>query len=117
MQSYEDIINNLIGELRRGTLIISVLSQLEEQEYGYSLIHKLQEKGMNIDSNTLYPLLRRLETQGLLCSELITIQEKPRKYYQKTELGNKVYHEVIKQWHEIQNSIENLTRGNEDGNK
>lgn len=108
---YEEIMANLSGELRRGTLILSVLSQLELQEYGYSLIHKLNEKGMNADSNTLYPLLRRLETQGLLQSEIKMIQDKPRKYYSRTKLGNEVYFKLVKEWKQMNEVIENLIKG------
>lgn len=110
---FEEIINNLIAELRRGTLILSVLSQLEEQEYGYSLLHKLEERNVKVDSNTLYPLMRRLEKQGLLLSEVRRIQEKPRKYYIRTELGNKVYEELLKQWRQMNQNIEKLIGGME----
>ena len=75
----DDLISTLVQELRRGTLIMVVLSQLKNEEYGYSLISNLKENGIAIESNTLYPLLRRLENQGLLKSEWKTNEEKPRK--------------------------------------
>ncbi|MBW5397961.1 PadR family transcriptional regulator, partial [Brachyspira pilosicoli] len=73
----DDLISSLVQELRRGTLIMVVLSQLKNEEYGYSLISKLKENSITIESNTLYPLLRRLENQGLLKSEWKTNEEKP----------------------------------------
>lgn len=114
MQIYEELINSLISELRRGTIILSVLSQLDTKEYGYSLIHKLEAKGMNIDSNTLYPLLRRLEKQGILESKWDHEEEKPRKYYTRTDLGNQIYNELFKQWKMMNQSIENMLGGRKD---
>ncbi|HBL50179.1 MAG TPA: PadR family transcriptional regulator, partial [Firmicutes bacterium] len=61
-----ELIDNMVRELRRGTIVISVLSQLQDQAYGYNLVNSLSEKGFNIEADTLYPLLRRLENQGLL---------------------------------------------------
>ena len=58
------------SELRRGTLTISVLSQMNKLKYGYALVQSLEDKGIAIDPNTLYPLLRRLESQGLLESKV-----------------------------------------------
>ena len=65
----EDLVQNMLLELRRGVLSIAVLSQLSKEEYGYSLLKALSDKGMEIDQSTLYPLLRRLESQGLLQSD------------------------------------------------
>ena len=63
-------IDNLILEMRRGVIVLAVLSQCSQEQYGYSLMKSLSEKGLEIDQGTLYPLLRRLETQGLLSSQL-----------------------------------------------
>ena len=68
-QLINDITESFALELRRGSIILAVLSQLNEEQYGYSLIKKLSNKGFEIDQGTLYPLLRRLETQKLLESE------------------------------------------------
>lgn len=65
MGEEKDLLSSLLLELRRGTLTISVLSQMKEPKYGYALVQSLEEKGVAIDPNTLYPLLRRLENQGL----------------------------------------------------
>ena len=66
MGEEKDLLSSLLLELRRGTLTMSVLSQMKEPKYGYALVQSLEEKGVAIDPNTLYPLLRRLENQGLL---------------------------------------------------
>lgn len=110
MAEEKDLLGNLIQELRRGTLILSVLSQLHEARYGYALVEQLEEKGVSIDPNTLYPLLRRLEKQGLLCSEWDTGESKPRKYYKRTPLGNGIYMELKEQWKYISNSMDSLLK-------
>ncbi len=94
----KDLLESLLSELRRGTLVLCVLSQLEEARYGYSLIQRLEGKRVPIDANTLYPLLRRLEQQGLLCSEWNTEEAKPRKYYKRTVFGDRIFAELVKQW-------------------
>ena len=101
----DDLISSLVQELRRGTLIMVVLSQLKNEEYGYSLINKLKENGITIESNTLYPLLRRLENQGLLKSEWKTNEEKPRKYYLITKDGLKVLEKSKEHWNEYSNAV------------
>lgn len=95
----KDLLESFLSELRRGTLILGVLSQLKEARYGYALVQVLEEKGIAIDANTLYPLLRRLEKQGLLCSEWNTEEAKPRKYYKRTVFGDNIYKELVEQWH------------------
>lgn len=109
----KDLVESLLSELRRGTLILGVLSQLDESRYGYALIQSLEEKGMSIDANTLYPLLRRLEKQELLCSEWNTEEAKPRKYYKRTEYGDTVYKIMIEQWIKISEGMAGLIGGNE----
>ena len=108
MVEEKELLNNLVLELRRGTLILSVLSQLKEAKYGYSLVQSLDEKGVLIDPNTLYPLLRRLEKQGLLCSEWEIGESKPRKYYRRTPMGDRIYFELMKNWKSLSSSMANL---------
>ncbi len=112
MAEEKDLLGNLIQELRRGTLILSVLSQLKEARYGYALVEQLEEKGVSIEPNTLYPLLRRLEKQGLLCSEWEIGEAKPRKYYKRTPLGNEIYQALKEQWKNISFGIERLLKEN-----
>ncbi len=108
MNDIKEIIATLTLELRRGTIVLSVISQLGTPQYGYSLVKSMEEKGVSIDTNTLYPLLRRLEKQGILASEWDTDEAKPRKYYKRTELGNQVYEQLKNQWNQMAFSIQSL---------
>lgn len=76
-------------ELRRGVLVMAVLSQLRRPQYGYSLRQALADGGMPIEEGTLYPLLRRLESQGFLDSEWNTEFTPPRRYYRLSEAGRR----------------------------
>lgn len=105
-----DEFQNLITELKRGSLTLAVLGSLHESYYGYSLLQSLQENGIEIEANTLYPLLRRLDTQGLLDSTWDTTQSRPRKYYNLSEKGFRVYKELMIEWQKIQISVENICR-------
>jgi len=87
----ENIMKNMRLELRKGTLVLSVLSQLNTKHYGYSLVTTLNNLGLKIDQNTLYPLLRRLDKQGLLKSSWEVMEPRPRKYYSLSRLGDEVY--------------------------
>ena len=82
-----EIVSGFLLELRRGTVILCVLAKLRRPAYGYQLITDLADTGMPVEANTLYPLLRRLEAQGLLESAWNTGGAKPRKYYAATALG------------------------------
>ncbi|QWU15262.1 DNA-binding transcriptional regulator, PadR family [Paenibacillus sophorae] len=115
MADFQETINGLIQELRRGTIIISVLSQLSKPQYGYSLVTILQEKGVSIDPGTLYPLLRRLEKQELLESTWDTNETRPRKYYSLSPAGKEVYLQLCKEWKSLSDSLESLIKG-DDGN-
>lgn len=108
----KDLLESLLSELRRGTLILCVLSQLGEARYGYALVQILEEKGVPIDANTLYPLLRRLEKQGLLCSEWDTGEAKPRKYYKRTVFGDQIFAELVNQWNSLSAGMNDLLGGN-----
>jgi len=97
----ESILVNMIVELRRGTQIISVLSQLEKNQYGYSLLQNLDGKGVKMEAGTLYPLLRRLESQGLLSSEWDTTESRPRKYYVLSPDGKQMLDKLKEEWKQI----------------
>ena len=101
---------NLISELRRGTLVLSVLSQLEEQQYGYSLREQLSEHNIEIDQGTLYPLLRRLESQGLLDSEWVLTGSRPRRYYRLNATGREVLDTLVHEWQNMVEAIDHLLR-------
>lgn len=108
MSEMNEIMLSLTQELRRGTIVLSVLSQLNQPEYGYTLVKNMEEKGVKVDTNTLYPLLRRLEKQEILISEWDTDGTKPRKYYKRTEFGDAVYLKLLEQWREMTASMERL---------
>ena len=94
----ESILSNLIAELRRGTQVLAVLGQLHKDQYGYSLLQDLSTKCIKIEAGTLYPLLRRLESQGLLVSQWDTQETRPRKYYTLSPLGLETYTSLVKEW-------------------
>ena len=101
----------LTQELRRGILVLAALSQLEEEKYGYALINSLAEKGLEIEQGTLYPLLRRLESQGLLNSEWNVEGSRPRRYYVISSEGVTVLQELADEWRELTNVMERLLTG------
>ena len=107
----EDTVSGLVLELRRGTLILLVLSQLREPMYGYSLVKRLNEHDIPMDANTLYPLMRRLESQGLLASQWDTSEVKPRKYYQITEDGLAVLEKTKAYWKTFSANVDSLLEG------
>lgn len=107
----ESLIQNLSAELRRGTQILAVLSQMKETKYGYSLLQDLEDKHVEIEAGTLYPLLRRLESQGILKSEWDTSESRPRKYYLLSDDGKEVYDSMIKEWKRIVREMTTLLEG------
>ena len=106
----DDTVSGLKQELRRGTLILLVLSQLRDDMYGYSLDKQLNDHDIPMDANTLYPLLRRLEGQGLLESRWDTAESKPRKYYKITEDGLAVLEKTTAYWRNFSANVEELLR-------
>ncbi|OJU16389.1 MAG: PadR family transcriptional regulator [Clostridiales bacterium 43-6] len=105
MADMDEIVNGLILELRRGTLIISVLSRLSEPQYGYSLVQLLEERGVSIDAGTLYPLLRRLEKQELLDSTWELSETRPRRYYVISDKGKAVYQRLCEEWKSMSETL------------
>jgi PadR family transcriptional regulator PadR len=101
----------LTQELRRGILVLAALSQLKEEKYGYSLISSLAEKGMDIEQGTLYPLLRRLEDQGLLQSEWNVEGSRPRRYYQISPEGSEILQDLTADWRALVLIMEKLLTG------
>ena len=99
---------NVILELRRGVIVLAVLSRLEEEQYGYSLINRLKDNGLEIDQGTLYPLLRRLEGQGLLQSNWRVESDRPRRYYQISDEGRKLLPRLKEEWTAIVSMMEKM---------
>ena len=102
------ITENVIQELRRGILILAILSQLNEEKYGYALISQLGELGLEIDQGTLYPLLRRLESQGLLDSNWNVEGSRPRRYYVINIAGSAILKDLAREWRSLTQVIEKL---------
>jgi PadR family transcriptional regulator PadR len=107
-----EIVEKLRLELRRGALPLAVLAQLREEHYGYSLRRELNEKGLEIDEGTLYPLVRRLEKQGLLTSEWRFDEKRKKRYYLLSELGQEVLESLIVEWRELNDSIDAVLKEN-----
>lgn len=104
-----ELVQNMLLELRRGTLSIAVLSQLSMEEYGYSLLKALSEKGLEVDQSTLYPLLRRLESQGLLQSDWRVVDDaRPRRYYVISAQGKTVLAKLKKEWSAMTETIQKM---------
>jgi DNA-binding PadR family transcriptional regulator len=99
---------HLTLELRRGAIVIAALAQLREPLYGYSLRERLAEQGLEVKEGTLYPLLRRLEDQGLLDSEWEVGEGRPRRYYRLSRQGRKVLAELETEWKELVDALGRL---------
>ena len=110
-QDYSELYTNLSQELRRGILVLAVLSQLKEEKYGYALISSLAERGLEIDQGTLYPLLRRLESQGLLDSAWNVEGSRPRRYYVIGTAGLRVLEALSADWQSLIQVMEHLLDG------
>ncbi len=101
----------LTQELRRGILVLAALSQLKEEKYGYALINSLAEKGLDIEQGTLYPLLRRLESQGLLQSEWNVEGSRPRRYYVISPEGSVILQDLVGEWRNLTEVMKKLLAG------
>jgi DNA-binding PadR family transcriptional regulator len=101
----------LTQELRRGILVLATLSQLKEAKYGYALINNLAERGLDIEQGTLYPLLRRLESQGLLQSEWNVEGSRPRRYYEISPAGSSLLELLKVEWCGLTTVMDGLLDG------
>jgi DNA-binding PadR family transcriptional regulator len=100
-KAVQQALDKIVQEMRRGVIVLAVLSQLEDEQYGYSLVKLLADHGLEIDQGTLYPLLRRLEDQGLLESEWRVEGPRPRRYYQISLEGRAVLPTLIQEWNNM----------------
>jgi PadR family transcriptional regulator PadR len=103
-----ELIETLRMELRRGSLILAVLAQLDEEHYGYTLRKSLAERGLEIDESTLYPLLRRLESQGLLTSEWREEDKRQKRFYKLSPEGRKVRDQLSQEWRMLNAALQKL---------
>ena len=92
-------------ELRRGCLVVAVLAALGDEQYGYTLRKILAEQGLEIDEGTLYPLLRRLETQGLLSSQWREHEKRNKRFYRLTSEGKEILAQLLVEWQTIDTSL------------
>lgn len=107
----EETIATHLQELRRGTVVLASLVALERPGYGYALLETLNKAGFAVDANTLYPLLRRLERQGLLSSEWSTAESRPRKFYVTSDDGHALAAVLKDDWEALSASFDTLERG------
>ena len=99
---------NLRLELRRGSLVVAALAALRSEQYGYTLRRALAVHGMEIDEGTLYPLLRRLESQGLLDSEWREEDKRKKRFYRLSETGEEVLGRLLSEWRAIDASLQGI---------
>jgi PadR family transcriptional regulator PadR len=104
----ENLFENLRLELRRGCLTLAVLAQLRQEHYGYTLRKALALRGLEIDESTLYPLLRRLEAQGLLTSEWREEEKRNKRFYRLSGDGEQMLGQLLDEWRAINTSIDNI---------
>ena len=100
-----DLFENLRLELRRGSLVLAVLAALRSERYGYTLRKALSENGLEVDENTLYPLLRRLEAQGLLASEWREEEKRNKRFYRLNEDGERMLGQLLEEWQALNAAI------------
>ena len=95
-------------ELRRGSLILAVLASLRREQYGYSLRVALGEVGVEMEESTLYPLLRRLESQGLLTSEWREEEKRKKRFYRLSPMGTEMLAALAEEWRGINASLDKI---------
>ena len=107
-ETNSEVLENLRLELRRGCLILAVLAELRSERYGYTLRKALAEQGMEIDEGTLYPLLRRLESQGLLVSEWREEDKRNKRFYKLSAEGKQILKQLSAEWKSINASLNGI---------
>ena len=103
-----ELFDNLRLELRRGCLVVAVLTQLRTEHYGYALRKALANHGLAIDENTLYPLLRRLESQGLLVSQWREEEKRNKRFYRLSPVGESVLADLLEEWSRMNSALERI---------
>jgi PadR family transcriptional regulator PadR len=101
----EELFENLRLELRRGSVVVAALAQLREERYGYALRKALSDAGLDVEENTLYPLLRRLESQGLLVSEWREEDKRTKRFYRLSPDGEVMLDRLRQEWQDINASL------------
>jgi DNA-binding PadR family transcriptional regulator len=111
MPTDTDIFESLKLELRRGSLILAVLGHLRREHYGYTLRKALGDAGVEIDEGALYPMLRRLETQGLLTSEWREEEKRKKRFYRLSDEGTRVLARLAEEWRALNASVTDILKG------
>jgi PadR family transcriptional regulator PadR len=104
----DDLFDNLRLELRRGSVIVAALAQLRTEHYGYALRKALEEQGLPVDEDTLYPLLRRLESQGLLVSEWREEDRRRKRFYRISRTGQSLLERLLAEWRDINAALKRI---------
>ncbi len=104
----DDLYENLRLELRRGSVIVAVLAQLREEHYGYALRKALEDQGLPVEEDTLYPLLRRLEAQGLLVSEWREEDRRRKRFYRISRHGQALLDRLLTDWRDINAALKRI---------
>ena len=104
----DDLFENLRMELRRGSVIVAALAQLRTEHYGYALRKALDEQGLAVDEDTLYPLLRRLESQGLLVSEWREEDRRKKRFYRISRAGQMLLDRLLAEWGDINAALKRI---------
>ena len=110
-QAATEVFVNLKLELRRGCLTLAVLTQLRTERYGYTLRKALADDGLEIDEGTLYPLLRRLESQGLLVSQWREEDKRNKRFYRLSPVGEQILEQLLSEWQRINTSLSKILQG------
>ena len=103
--------DKLKSEIRRGAIVLAVMGQLTEEHYGYLLRKRLADRGLNVEEGTLYPLIRRLEAQGLLQSEWRYEDKRKKRFYRLSAEGHEVYQQLKSEWADLSSCIHSITNG------
>lgn len=104
----KELLSTHLQELRRGTVVLACLLILDQPNYGYALLEVLERHGFTVDANTLYPLLRRLEKQGLLVSDWNTDESRPRKFYRTSPDGTELAQTLTEDWDSLHTAFRSL---------
>jgi PadR family transcriptional regulator, regulatory protein PadR len=104
----DELVSGHLQELRRGTVVLACLLILKQPNYGYALLDLLDRQGFSVDANTLYPLLRRLEKQGLLTSDWNTDESRPRKFYRTSREGTALADLLSRDWDDLDAAFRTL---------
>jgi len=115
--NHNELFENLRLELRRGCLVLAVLSALRTEQYGYTLRKALADQGMEMDEGTLYPLLRRLESQGLLVSQWREEQKRNKRFYVLSAKGKLMLKQLLAEWEAIGSSLDGIVKESRHGTR